>query len=185
MPSNDAKSKACDTANENRYPPHIGALEFYVRAANLEFQILDLIASKRAPPFDALFGIKRSGWVLGTFLSHRLELPLFAKSEIAKIPPKFKHILIVDTVAWTGRSLRRAVTRLNDAGLPVTHAAVVFANPKRNISDDLQLIFGDTCIHVPVFFFNRDFRFSFAHDSDYVTAALDVERERLKRKRID
>jgi hypothetical protein len=175
-----SESPYTDSSRENRYPPHIGALEFYVRASELEFRIRNLVREDRTLPFDGLLGIKRSGWVLGTFLSNRLDLPLFAKSEIGSIPPKFQNILVVDTVAWTGRSLRRALSHLRNANLKATHAAVLFANMKFKVGDEFKVIQGDSCIHVPVFFFNKGFMFGYAHDMDYADRALAIDNERAE-----
>ena len=181
---NDTILQVHNSIIEDRYPPHVGALEFYVRLSELEIKIRELMKSRNVPVFDAVYGIKRSGWILGACLSNRLELPLFTKTEIKCIPPKFKHILIVDTVSWTGRSLRRAFSHLQDANKSAMHAAVLFVYQKCNIGSDLKIIAGDNCIHVPVFFYHKDFELRFSHDLDYADRATEIQQRILISKRI-
>jgi hypothetical protein len=145
------------------FPPHVGPVEFFVRAVELERRILKLDIE----PFHALFALKRSGWVLGAMLSNRLRLPVFTRSEIESIPEGFERILVVDTVSWTGRSLRRSASRLRDAGAEFVHAAVLFAHEKHDVGVEFDVTVGDVCLHIPVFFFHEGFRYEFCRDAEF------------------
>ena len=149
------------------FPPHVGPLEFFVRAVELERRILSLDIE----PFHALFALKRSGWVLGAMLSNRLRLPVFTRSEIESIPEGFERILVVDTVSWTGRSLRRSASRLRDAGAEFVHAAVLFAHEKHDVGVEFDVTVGDVCLHIPVFFFHEGFRYEFCRDAEFAEIA--------------
>jgi hypoxanthine phosphoribosyltransferase len=62
--------------------------------------------------FDCLVCLKRSGFILGVFLSNQKTLPLFTPSEIKSIPLNFTRILVVDDKIYTGKSLNKAVNKL-------------------------------------------------------------------------
>ncbi|MCD6119877.1 hypothetical protein J7K50_08595 [bacterium] len=166
---NDEANEAKDRAND--LPRHIGPAEFYVRTRLIE----RMIRCNIPEPFHCLFAVKRSGWVVGVQLSHYLDLPIFAKSEVNSLPDKFRRILIVDTVSWTGRSLRRSHSLLKKAGIDDVAAAVLFANAKHNPGDMLHTLVGDMCDSIPVFFFNSKFEYSHSHEAEYGKAALELE----------
>lgn len=155
--------------------PHIGPVEFFVRARLLESKI----RLADGPPFQALFGVKRSGWVLGAFISHALGLPLFAKVEVASIPAKFKRILIVDTICWTGKTLRKERSALIRAAKSDITAAVIFAHRDRNVPDEFHLIIGDEASEIPRFFFQRKFRYTLSRDDEYRAEAIKLGSEPL------
>lgn len=62
--------------------------------------------------FDCIVALKRSGWIMGSFLSNQLSKPLFTTSEIRSIPDKFKGVLIVDDKVCTGKSINIVRNRL-------------------------------------------------------------------------
>ena len=79
------------------------------------------------PSVDAVAGIKRSGLFPAVYLSHRLTLPVFTSTEAAHYPAeRLPHLLIVDTTAWTGETLRRAIRRFERRGALVS-ALTIFA----------------------------------------------------------
>ncbi len=69
----------------------------------------DIIFSK---DFDCIICLKRSGFILGAFLSNQKTLPLFTVSEIKSIPKEFTRILIVDDKICTGKSINRVINKL-------------------------------------------------------------------------
>ena len=66
----------------------------------------------QAKEFDCLIAIKRSGFILGAFLSNQKTLPLFTPSEIKSLPQTFKRILVVDDKICTGKSLNKVINKL-------------------------------------------------------------------------
>ncbi len=81
----------------------------YTMYINDMYKLLQLIKSNN---YDCIICLKRSGFILGTFLSNQLTLPLFVPSEINSIPNKFTNILIVDDKICTGKSLNKVVNKL-------------------------------------------------------------------------
>lgn len=83
-------------------------------------ELLDeLLAAAREldPRPDAVVGIKRSGLFPAVYLSELLKLPMFTDYEAQKFPwPRLKLPLVVDTVAWSGGSVRHALKQLASAG---------------------------------------------------------------------
>lgn len=69
--------------------------------------------------FDAIVCLKRSGFIMGAFLSNKMNLPLFTTSEIECIPEKYKRILLVDDKIWHGRQMRKYMKRLHAKGKAV------------------------------------------------------------------
>lgn len=61
--------------------------------------------------YDAIVSLKRSGWILGVFLSNQKTLPLFTVSEIKSIPTKFIRILVVDDKTCTGKSFEKVICK--------------------------------------------------------------------------
>lgn len=62
--------------------------------------------------YDCIVCLKRSGFILGAFLSNQKTIPLFTSSEIKSIPPIFNRILVVDDKICTGKSMNRVVNKL-------------------------------------------------------------------------
>lgn len=62
--------------------------------------------------FDCIVCIKRSGFILGAFLSNKLTKPLFTQSEIDSIPKKFKNVLLVDDKIQTGKTFNKTNNKL-------------------------------------------------------------------------
>lgn len=62
--------------------------------------------------FQAIVALKRSGFILGAFLSNQKTLPLFIVSEIKSIPNHFTRILVIDDKICTGKSINRVVNKL-------------------------------------------------------------------------
>lgn len=62
--------------------------------------------------YDAIVCLKRSGFIMGAFLSNKYNLPLFTNSEYGSIPVKFNKLLIVDDKTFSGKSVRKIVNRL-------------------------------------------------------------------------
>ena len=65
-----------------------------------------------ANDYDCIICLKRSGFMLGAFLSNQKTLPLFTPSEISSIPSKFTRVLIVDDKVCTGKSLNKVKNKL-------------------------------------------------------------------------
>lgn len=74
------------------------------------------VAMTKGIPFDAIVCLKRSGFIMGVRLSHKLGLILFTTSEIPSIPKHFKRILLVDDKCWRGRQFRKFSRQLQVAG---------------------------------------------------------------------
>lgn len=157
-------------AIDGEHPPHVGPVEFFVRAKRLE----KLIREINAPAFHALFAIKRSGWVLGVILSHALGLPVFARVEIDNIPSKLSRFMIVDTASWTGRSVRHAAALLTAHGSETVAAALLHKRRDLNFPPELTVVFETECTGIPRYFFHPDFKYQFCAD-----AGLLAEAERL------
>jgi len=64
--------------------------------------------------FDCLICLKRSGFILGAFLSNQLTIPLFTASEIKSIPNHFTSVLIIDDKVCTGKSLNHVKHKINN-----------------------------------------------------------------------
>jgi hypoxanthine phosphoribosyltransferase len=63
---------------------------------------------------DCLICLKRSGFILGAFLSNQLTIPLFTTSEIKSIPNNFTSVLIIDDKVCTGKSLNHIKHKINN-----------------------------------------------------------------------
>jgi hypothetical protein len=68
---------------------------------------------------DAIVCLKRSGFLMGAYLSNKMGRPLFAFGEIKSIPAKFRNILVCDDKVWRGRQLRHAEKKLRSMGKSV------------------------------------------------------------------
>lgn len=66
--------------------------------------------------FDCIVALKRSGWMMGAYLSNMRGIPVFSSSEVNNIPEKFRDILVVDDKIWSGRSLLKITHRLYRQG---------------------------------------------------------------------
>jgi adenine/guanine phosphoribosyltransferase-like PRPP-binding protein len=77
---------------------------------------------------DAVVGIKRSGFFPAVYLSHQLGVPMFADAEIDRIPETIRRVLLVDSVARTGKTMERVKRRLLVAGKEVTTAVLYLEN---------------------------------------------------------
>ena len=73
---------------------------------NYHNDMIDLIPKINCG-FDCIVALKRSGWILGAFLSNKLNQPVFTTSEINSIPDKYKSILIVDDKICKGKSIKK------------------------------------------------------------------------------
>lgn len=62
--------------------------------------------------YHALISLKRSGWILGVYLSNQHTIPVFTVSEVKSIPINFTKILVVDDKICTGKSFNRAINKL-------------------------------------------------------------------------
>jgi len=80
------------------------------------------------PRCDSVVGLQRSGLFPAVFLSQQLDLPMFVASEVSSFPyPRLANPFVVDTVAWSGGSLRRVVRRLERRGAQEIQPLVMFA----------------------------------------------------------
>ncbi len=78
---------------------------------------MQALQSKVGKDFDCIVAIKRSGWMLGSFLSNQLDKPVFTVSEIDSIPKNYKRCLIVDDKICTGKSINRVARKLTKRGM--------------------------------------------------------------------
>ena len=82
---------------------------------SLEEYYMDMIALSNlidGSNFHGIVCLKRSGFILGAFLSNQKTLPLFTPSEIKSIPSDFTRILVVDDKICTGKSINRVINKL-------------------------------------------------------------------------
>ena len=83
---------------------------------------------------DAIVCLKRSGFLLGAYLSNQLGLPLFTSQEIKKIPQKYQAILVVDDKVSTGATIRKALSKIRINHNPdVLLAACLYVVSGRNL----------------------------------------------------
>jgi hypoxanthine phosphoribosyltransferase len=76
---------------------------------------------------DSVVGIQRSGLFPAVFLSQQLNLPMFVASEFESFPyPRLHAPLVVDTVAWSGGTMRRVLRRLERKGVADPRALVMY-----------------------------------------------------------
>jgi len=74
--------------------------------------------------WNTIVCLKRSGFIMGAYLSNQLGIPLFTASEIATIPEKFKNILLVDDKICTGKSLEKVRHKLLNENKNITSACI-------------------------------------------------------------
>lgn len=96
--------------------------EYFTDCLALKKKILFIMPHHR---FDCIVCLKRSGWILGSYLSNQLVLPVFTCSEIKSIPvDKFKNVLIVDDKISTGKSMNNAINKCKNMGLSYRTACI-------------------------------------------------------------
>ncbi len=115
-------------SNESGGP--FAALEVHISAERyleLLAELADAVGDLPQRP-DAIIGIKRSGLFPAVYLSEVLQLPMFTDYEAQKFPwPRLSSPLVVDTVAWSGGSIRHALRQLGDAGAQQAQVLVMYA----------------------------------------------------------
>lgn len=118
---------------------------------------LTLRAAALDPPPDSVVGIKRSGLFPAVVLSHRLELPCFTAAEAKHFPwPRLQWPLVLDTVAWTGETIRRCQHRLERSGVPPERlrALVMFARADPPPVPHLHWL--ETTTRIPYFWYMQE-----------------------------
>lgn len=76
-------------------------------------KLKDLILNDNQNHFDCIVALKRSGWIVGCYLSNVFDIPVFTESEIKSIPTnKFKSILLVDDKIYSGKSINKAKLKI-------------------------------------------------------------------------
>lgn len=76
--------------------------------------------------YDVIVALKRSGLMVGVFLSHNLRLPLFTHAEIQFLGDHHQRVLLVDTTCWSGRSLRKVISKIEKTGRTVVDVWVLY-----------------------------------------------------------
>jgi len=76
--------------------------------------------------FDMVTGPGRSGAVAAVYASHRLGLPFLP---FGAVPPPSTRVLVVDTVAASGRTIRKAVSKYQRMPGVTATSVVVFDHP--------------------------------------------------------
>ncbi len=72
-----------------------------------------LIIDNKTIGFDCIVALKRSGWIMGVYLSNYFDIPVFTESEIKSIPTnRFKNILLVDDKICSGTSINKAKLKI-------------------------------------------------------------------------
>lgn len=102
----------------------------YVSVAHYVELLSGLLDATRAlePAPDSVVGIIRSGLFPAVFLSQQLDLPMFPGNEIRGFPcPRLSRPLVVDTVVWSGATMRRALRRLEARGVEAPRALAMYA----------------------------------------------------------
>jgi hypoxanthine phosphoribosyltransferase len=122
------------------------------------FALLDALRdATRAlePAPDCVVGIKRSGLFPAVYLSQQCDLPMFINTELASFPyPRLSAPLVVDTTAWTGATIRRAIARLQRRGVSEVRVLVMIAreSPPPQVE---RLAWLETARHVPRFWYDE------------------------------
>jgi adenine/guanine phosphoribosyltransferase-like PRPP-binding protein len=88
------------------------------------FSLIDDLILRLDENFDCIVAIKRSGFIMGTVMSNRLDIPLFTTSEISSIPSKFKNVLLVDDKICTGKTMRKSQRKLHKFNKSVKTASL-------------------------------------------------------------
>lgn len=87
----------------------------------------------------AIVALKRSGWIVGAYLSNQLNLPVFSPSEINSIPSEFTHILVVDDKMWSGKSMQKVLNKLWRKQKSTLTAVLYLEDGRSNLPGPLQL----------------------------------------------
>lgn len=69
--------------------------------------------------YDCIVSLKRSGFILGVYLSNQNEKPLYSSTELKNIPVKYKNILLIDDKVCTGKSIKKVKNRLENLSFKV------------------------------------------------------------------
>lgn len=90
--------------------------------------------------FDCIVCLKRSGFILGAYLSNKGHCPLFTASEIENIPKKFRKILIVDDKIYSGKSMnkvRNKLTKILEKSKDkyILHSSVLYIEGDKNLTN--------------------------------------------------
>ncbi len=80
--------------------------EKYIQDLNKSYELL------KDNKYDCIIALKRSGWILGSFLSNKFNIPVFCPGEIEGIEGKFRNILILDDKACTGKSIKKVIRKI-------------------------------------------------------------------------
>lgn len=75
-------------------------------------QIYDVVSKDMECCFDCIVALKRSGLMIGAYMSNKANCPLFVPSEIHSIPKDFISILLVDDKICTGKSMRKVRNKI-------------------------------------------------------------------------
>lgn len=106
------------------------SLEVHVSAQRYIELLAELVEAVRelAERPDSIIGIKRSGLFPAVYLSEVLKLPMFTDYEAQKFPwPRLRSPLVVDTVAWSGGSIRHTLKQLSTTGAQRAQVMVFFS----------------------------------------------------------
>ncbi|MCH7471491.1 hypothetical protein IIA79_00865 [bacterium] len=148
MAAKPAGNRTADSAEHSAAPGASLRVSLEQYAELLEQMAVAARSLHPAP--DAVVGIKRSGLFPAVYLSHKLELPLFTAGETGSFPfPRLKHPLLVDTAAWTGKSLRKVVARLESLGVERVAVLVMYArsDPRPKVRGLHYLELTDRIVH--------------------------------------
>jgi hypothetical protein len=147
-----APEEAAEAAStgEKAPPCHVDAVRFIAL-----IEALVDAAGKLDPAPDSIVGIKRSGLFPAVVLSHKLALPFFTATEAKYFPyPRLQWPLIIDTVAWTGETIRRCQHRLDRAGVPVERLRVLVMFARREpVPPVPNLSWVETTQRIPLFWY--------------------------------
>ena len=121
----------------------------YVNPEEWVRKLQELADKLNSLDYDAIVAIKRSGLMVGVYLSHILRLPLFTNAEIDFLDVQHQRILVVDTTSWSGRTLRKTIKRVEKSGRVVVSAWVLYQlhNRETNIPQLNSLEFTDKVIN--------------------------------------
>ena len=136
------------------------APQCFVDAARYLALLEELATAARQldPPVDSVVGIKRSGLFPAVVLSHRLKLPFFTATEAKYFPyPRLAWPLVIDTVAWTGETIRRCQHRLERSGVPLDRLRVLTMFARLDPPPPVpHLTWLETSARIPEFWYAAD-----------------------------
>ena len=99
------------------HPKHIQVSQYY---SDMRL----LVSRCSSDKYDAIVCLKRSGFIVGAYLSFQTGIPLFVTSEIGVIPSKFERVLLLDDKVYSGKSIRGWQAKLELMDKKVTTAAM-------------------------------------------------------------